>query len=458
MRSDAKGSVRNRRDFRGQLEQHHELGCWDGQLEQQLADESEQQRGHSLDSSNTDTSTLFGGGVLYCSSDNSYFSRRMQYTSFLSGLSAQENRASLLTYNEAKSDWVDYQPVLSYIHTIPNEQLEQNWQAFFSLFSLNNLIRAHRKAKKNKKDKSRVFTYERDLIFNLTHLQHKVKNGLFAFGPYRQFETFDSKRRRITVSKYEERIINWVLYEYLYALFEPSFIFDSYGNRVGKGQIRAVLRLQQFMRAKGNTHVLKIDFSKYFSSMSHQVALSALSKKVKNPFLLLFIESLFWAFVSDDEYDHLFDDKSNYRTIKNKGVPIGSLFSQLLANVIPNQLDHFIKDAMGFKHYLRYVDDLLFVGAKIHLSQLKDRFISFITNQLKLNIHPHKTSIVAYTNLRPVCFLGYRVYPYKILPSKSVQIGIRRARRTGAINQLTSYAGMLQISNSRINTQSDSLT
>lgn len=39
------------------------------------------------------------------------------------------------------------------------------------------------------------------------------------------------------------------------------------------------------------------------------------------------------------------------------GMPIGNLTSQLFANLYLDPLDHFVREQLRLRHYLRYVDD-----------------------------------------------------------------------------------------------------
>ena len=42
---------------------------------------------------------------------------------------------------------------------------------------------------------------------------------------------------------------------------------------------------------------------------------------------------------------------------QSHGICLGSQISQVLALIVPNKLDHFIKDVCGVRHYIRYMDD-----------------------------------------------------------------------------------------------------
>jgi len=53
---------------------------------------------------------------------------------------------------------------------------------------------------------------------------------------------------------------------------------------------------------------------------------------------------------------------------KGRGLPIGNLTSQNFSNYYIGQLDHFVKETLSIKGYVRYMDDfLLFSDNKRHL-------------------------------------------------------------------------------------------
>jgi hypothetical protein len=42
-----------------------------------------------------------------------------------------------------------------------------------------------------------------------------------------------------------------------------------------------------------------------------------------------------------------------------KGLPVGNLTSQFFANIYLNGMDHFVKQVLGYKAYVRYMDDFV---------------------------------------------------------------------------------------------------
>lgn len=81
--------------------------------------------------------------------------------------------------------------------------------------------------------------------------------------------------------------------------------------------------------------------------------------------------------------------------------------SQVLAIFYLNDMDHFIKEELKIKGYIRYQDDfLLFSESKEYLECCLKKIREFLAKEkLELN---QKTRI--YTNKENICFLGRNLY------------------------------------------------
>ena len=65
--------------------------------------------------------------------------------------------------------------------------------------------------------------------------------------------------------------------------------------------------------------------------------------------------------------------------VKGKGIPIGNLTSQFLANVYLNKLDHFVVNNLSIKCYIRYMDDIvIFHPDKERLKTIRDLLTQFV--------------------------------------------------------------------------------
>jgi len=105
-------------------------------------------------------------------------------------------------------------------------------------------------------------------------------------------------------------------------------------------------------------------------------------------------------------------------------LPLGALTSQLLANVYLDQLDHFIKDTLGVRYYVRYMDDFILLhGDKTELWRLLAEIRDFLACELHLTLN-NKTRVFPASH--GVDFAGYRHFSGYKLPRKR---NVRRARK-----------------------------
>lgn len=299
---------------------------------------------------------------------------------------------------------------------------------FIELFSINNLVLAEKKARKGKGFRKDISNFHDNFANNIQSLHNKIINNQFIFGPYKEFTLYDSKKRLIISSPYDDRIIHWVLYDYLDALYDKKFIFDSYGNRKNKGTHKGAKRAFEFSRKEKNNYVLKIDFSKYFYSIHHSVLKNNLLKTIPNPFVLELLYKLIDSYKTKEQFDYLFKNSPQYINTKEKGMPIGSLVSQIFANIYLDALDHYIKDYLMRKYYVRYVDDILiFFNTKKEADIIQQKIEDYINKHLHLVVNPKKIQLIK-INKNYYTFLGHRISKYKILPSKNNQHNARQRK------------------------------
>ncbi len=94
--------------------------------------------------------------------------------------------------------------------------------------------------------------------------------------------------------------------------------------------------------------------------------------------------------------------------MKNFPKAIGNLTSQFFANLYLNDFDHFVKQTLGCRYYVRYCDDFVVFGNdKDKLKDTKQGISEYLAT-LRLRLHPNKSRI--FRTQDGVDFLGYRIY------------------------------------------------
>lgn len=271
-----------------------------------------------------------------------------------------------------------------------------------------NLRLAFWKARKGKEASREVQAYRANLDDNLNCLRKQIMTGLVEVGQYRYFKVYDPKEREICASAFGERVLHHALMNICHEYFERVQIFDSYASRPGKGTYAAIERAQQFSRR--HSWFLKLDVRKFFASIHHQVLKNQMACLFKDYQLLGIFEKII----------------DSYEAHPSRGVPIGNLSSQYFANHYLSGLDHFIKEQLSIKAYVRYMDDMvLWHNDKRVLKEAHHSIEAFVEERLQCALKPEALN----KTKSGLPFLGYRIFPYHIkLSQRSKRRFIRKLR------------------------------
>jgi retron-type reverse transcriptase len=237
----------------------------------------------------------------------------------------------------------------------------------------------------------------------------------------------EPKLRLISAAPFRDRVVHRALVNVLAPRFERRFIFDSYACRVGKGTHAAIDRFQQFARRFG--YVLKCDIRKFFPSIDHLLLLERVGRVVKDRRVVDLCRTIIEHSNPQEPVVAYFPGDVLWTPHeRRRGLPIGNQTSQFFANVYLDPLDHFVKERLRCRGYVRYVDD--FVLCHDSPAQLHDwlRAIREFLESLRLTLHPTKCQIFPAT--QGTDFLGFRVFPtHRRLTKRSVKRFHRRIRQ-----------------------------
>ena len=278
------------------------------------------------------------------------------------------------------------------------------------VWDFDNLLRAARKAQKGKRFKSSCRSFNLDLEKNLLSIQKVLKEKTYSPGPYNRFKVYEPKERIISAAPYGDRVVHHALVNIIEPIFDLSMIYDSYANRVGKGTHKAVDRFTQFSRKR--RYVLKMDVVRFFPCLDHEILMEAIVRKVKDKDVIWLIavilesgrespkDGCVFHFPGDDLFTPL---------ARSRGLPIGNLTSQFFANVYLDAFDHYVKEVLKCKFYMRYMDDMVvFNDSKACLKEIRAAMIAAL-EKLRLKVHRNRAQMWPVN--RGTDWLGYRVYP-----------------------------------------------
>lgn len=312
-------------------------------------------------------------------------------------------------YNDRRNVNANYNPDNRFGMTPKTGAVLKTYSGLFDeLCSHENLLKAHLKARKGKRKNPNVIEFEKDQTNNLFKIQWELRTRTYEPGPLKIFTVRDPKTRKISASPYPDRIVHHALINTIGSIFESRLIHDTFANRKKKGTRGAIERFDSFLRKCGrnNTkevYALKADIWHYFDTIDHQIVLSLLKRRIKDEGIIWLAELIL----------------KNHRTEETrKGMPLGNLTSQTIANLYLGELDHFVKWELRAKYYIRYVDDFVLLSTnQEELREWRERIEIFLRERMLLKLHPQKTKIVRMNS--GITFLGLRIFPHFKLLKKS---------------------------------------
>ena len=277
---------------------------------------------------------------------------------------------------------------------------------FEQVCSMRNLRLAAKEALCGKRRRLPGASFFADQEKELPALHEELSSGGYRHGPYHYFWVHDPKDRLVAAAPFRDRVVHHAIVRVIEPIFENRFIEDSFACRRGKGTHAAMRRALHFSR--GHRYALKCDVSKYFPNIDHEVLAGLVERVIGDRRVLGLLERVLASHADAVVREWpagggLFD----YET-RRKGLPIGNLTSQFLANVYLNPLDQFVKHDLRVKGYLRYMDDFLLFGDDRAVLKGFGEEIRCKLGELRLTMHPDKYSIVP-TSLG-VDFAGFVVF------------------------------------------------
>lgn len=261
-----------------------------------------------------------------------------------------------------------------------------------------NLRLAYHRTMKNKRMTWGYLNFKEYDQHQLRLIRAELLDGRYQIGPYREFTIFEPKARLISALGFRDRLVQHALCNIIGPIFEKALLPYTFACRPGKGTHAGVRHVQARLRKSRATHFLKTDFRRFFPSIDHRVLHQLIEKKIGCPKTLTLLREII--------------------PIKGYGLPIGSLTSQLFANVYGGVVDRFLHFELNARHWARYMDDIVVLGHDPEA--LRETFTRLSEHaQNRLGLHISKWHVANTT--RGINFLGYRIWAtHKLLRKDSV--------------------------------------
>lgn len=257
---------------------------------------------------------------------------------------------------------------------------------------LNNLMEAAEDALRGKRGKRAGAAFFQIWEKEVVRLARELDEGSYRPGEYHYFTIQEPKVRVVAAAPFRDRVVHHALVRVLEPLFEPRFIEDSYACRAGRGTHAGMRRALHF--ARRYPYALKCDIRRYFPSIDQGLLRSKIARVVRDPRVMGLVDVILASHVERVERVWPADGDLFDVVERRKGLPIGNLTSQFFANIYLDAFDHFVKQELRVKGYVRYVDDFLLFGEdRAALKRLGALCLEFLAAE-RLEIHPDKYRLI----------------------------------------------------------------
>jgi len=293
----------------------------------------------------------------------------------------------------------------SFLNGLPAFTMKRYGDLYRQITSYDNLLLAHLNARKGKTGAAEVHAVDKNLQQSLTQIQHLLLSKQFTTSPYERFLIHEPKLREISKLPYfPDRIVQHAVMNVLGPLWDKVFISDVYSAIPGRGIHAGLNRMKRFLKnERGTRYCLQFDIHQFYPSVDHDILMHLIERKIKCPDTLWLLENIVRSTESEE------------------GIPIGNYLSQYFANIYLNSFDHWLKEVLKIRYYIRYADDgVILDGNKQRLNAIHKAIALYFKKKLRLSLNP-KTQIYP-VDVRGIDFLGYRTFrKYTLLRKRSVR-------------------------------------
>ena len=235
----------------------------------------------------------------------------------------------------------------------------------------------------------------------LARVREELITGRYKPKPNRRVDIpkGNGKFRRLQIPCIRDRVVQGALKLILEAIFEADFCSNSYGFRPQRSPHRALAEVRRSVLRRMST-VIDVDLSRYFDTIRHTVLLDKIATRVQDPQVLHLVKQII---------------KAGGKI----GVPQGSPFSPLTANIYLNETDWAFdairrKTAQGSYeavNYHRFADDIVITVDGHHSKRgWAERALQRLQEQLAplgVELNEEKTKVVNLLKGEAFGFLGF---------------------------------------------------
>lgn len=216
---------------------------------------------------------------------------------------------------------------------------------------------------KNVKNKKKLDKFEINKVQNITNIIDMLNRGKIGHEHYNIFLIYEPKCRLVMSLSIKDKIINHFVTRYaLEAKLIKYLDLRNVATRKGMGTDYGIRLVIKYLKKLKNNkfYILKIDISKYFYSIDHEVLKELLVDKLDSyeyDLICKIIDSTNKEYINSTI--NKIKEKNNIEVplyYHGRGISIGNMTSQFLSIFYLYKLDHYIVHDLKLKYYVKYMD------------------------------------------------------------------------------------------------------
>lgn len=245
------------------------------------------------------------------------------------------------------------------------------------------------------------------------------------------------KKREIRKIRFFDQVLHHIVVNACHDVFSKGMYVFCCGSVPGRGIHYGKKYIERWIKTdhKNTKYCCQMDIRHYFQSVDHEALKRALRRKITDRRMLW----LLYEIIDSCE----------------EGIPLGYYTSQWFANFFLEGLDHYIKEQLHVKYYVRYLDDMVMFGRnKKELHKARAAIADYLANKLRLEMKGnHQVFRLDYVAKdgkhkgKALDFMGFRFWRDRTTLRKSLMVRIcRKARRVGKKKRPTYYDAAAMLS------------
>lgn len=280
---------------------------------------------------------------------------------------------------------------------------------FQDIVDFENLKYAIVKASEDKRNRRSVKRILSDLDTYALKLQNLLINNQFTPKQPVQKEIIKKGKRRLVymIPFYPDLCVQWAVINAMeQSVFMKGMYYHSYGSIPGRGPKGARKAVEKWIRKdkRYTKYCLSVDIDNFYPSVNCGFLKNMLRKHIKDYNALSLLEKII--------------------DVHDIGTPMGLYSSPWLANFYLQEFDHFVKEKLHIKYYIRYTDNMLFFGNnKKKLHKAFDEIIKYLKG---IGLTLNDDWQVYRPDKRPVDFVGFRFFRDHTEIRKKTSLRIKR--------------------------------